>query len=160
MTRLILASLLSTAIAGQASALSCLRADVARTFATANEAEAQYVIAVGTMRLLPGESIPEQAGDPNEKQGYSVKTRFDGRLAALDGFTQDAAFPLTVEVECAGPWCGGVPVNRVLVFIERRGDENVLVEGPCPQFAIPATTETLDSALSCLRGEACEAGDF
>lgn len=160
MTRLILASFLSTVIAGQASALSCLPADVARTFAKANEAEAQYVIAVGTIRLLPGEAIPEQTGDPNEKEGYSVKASFAGRLAALDGFTQEANFPLTVDVSCAGPWCGGVPVNRVLAFIERRDGENVLVEGPCPQFAIPATDANTATALSCLRGEDCTEAEF
>jgi len=160
MTRLILASLLSIGIAGQASALSCMQADVARTFEVANSADEQYVIAVGTIRLLPGEKIPQQTGDPNEKQGYSVKASFAGRLAALDGFTQDATFPLTVEVTCAGPWCGGVPLTRVLAFIERRDGENVLVEGPCPQFAVPATDENTAAALSCLRGEECTAEDF
>ncbi len=149
------AALLSAALAGQAQALSCLRPSVQASFAEADSSEAQYVLAVGRVQLLPGETIPDVGDDPNDREGYSVRARFDGQLAAADGFTEDASFPLTVEVGCAGPWCGGVPLERVLVFIERRDDANVLVEGPCPMFVLDATPEVLEGALSCLRGEDC-----
>ncbi|WP_281826448.1 hypothetical protein [Jannaschia rubra] len=155
MRRLILAALISTAMAGQANALSCLRPSVQRSFATASESDAQYVLAVGRIRLLPGEKVPSTGSDPNARQGYSVKARFDGKLAAADGFTEDAAFPLTVQVECAGAWCGGVPLDRVLAFIERRGEENVLVESPCPAFALSARPETIAAAEACLSGGDC-----
>ncbi|WP_179378072.1 hypothetical protein [Jannaschia marina] len=157
MQRALLAALLSTGLATQAAALSCLPASVPGSFRAANEAEAQYVLAVGRVQLLPGERVPEPAGDPNDRQGYSVKARFDGRLAGPEGFTQEAAFPVTVEVECAGAWCGGVPVDRVLAFIERRGEENVLVESPCPMFSLRATPEMVKQAEDCLAGENCEA---
>lgn len=155
MTRLAIAVLLSTALAGQAQALSCLRPSVQSSFAQASEAEAQYMLAVGRLQLLPDEKIPAVGDDPNDRKGYSVQTRFDGRLAAADGFTEEASFPLTVEVGCAGAWCGGVPLDRMLIFVERREGANVLVEGPCPQFALTATPEVVEGALACLRGAAC-----
>ena len=149
------AALLSIFAAGQAQALSCQRPSVQATFRQANEAEVQYVMAVGRLQLLPGEKVPGTGDDPNARQGYSVETRFDGKLAAADGFTEDASFPVRVEVGCAGPWCGGVPLDRVLVFIERREGANVLVEGPCPWFALDATPAVIEGAMSCIRGEAC-----
>lgn len=159
MHRLLLATLLSTALAGQASALSCLRPSVQQTFAEASASAAQYVLAVGRVSLLPGETIPSTGEDPNERKGYAVKARFDGKLASATGFDADASFPLTVQVECAGPWCGGMPVvDRMLVFVERRDGENVLVEGPCPFWTFDAAPDVVTQAESCLRGEDCAAG--
>ena len=155
MSRLILAALLSTALAGQANALSCLRPSVQSSFRTADASEAAYVLAIGRVQPLPGEEIAPADDTPNDRKGYSVRTRFDGRIADAAGFETEASFPLTVEVECAGPWCGGVPLDRNILFVERRGEEIVLVEGPCPLFALDATPEAEAAALSCLRGEAC-----
>ncbi|MCK0168657.1 hypothetical protein MWU52_13945 [Jannaschia sp. S6380] len=156
MTRTILAVLLSTALASPAAALSCLRPSVQASYQAADAAEAQYVLSVGRLQLLPGETIPDTTGtDPNDRQGYTVRTRFDGKLADAGGFGTDAAFPVTVEVECAGAWCGGVPLDRVLLFLERRGEENVLVQGPCPRFALSATPEVVAGAAACLKGEDC-----
>lgn len=146
---------LATAIATQASALSCLQPSVQNSFTAANEAEEQYVMAVGRLTPLPGQSIPEQPEDPNQRQGYTLETRFDGNLASLTGFDQPAAFPVTLEVTCAGPWCGGLPLDDTLYFIERRDGTNVVVEGPCPHFALTATTEVVEGAMACLRGEDC-----
>lgn len=158
MTRVILAALLSTALAGQASALSCLRPSVQATFAQANASASKYVLAVGRVSLAPGTTLPSTGDDPNARTGYSVDARFDGDLASATGFDEKATFPLTVEVTCTGPWCGGVPqqAERMLLFVERRDDANVLVEGPCPFFALAATPEALAAALSCVKGGTCE----
>ncbi|WP_299838597.1 hypothetical protein [uncultured Jannaschia sp.] len=155
MTRLILAALLSTALAGQASALSCLRPSVQSSFQAADTSEADYVLAIGRVQPLPGEEIAPADDTPNDRKGYSARTRFDGEIAGADGFDTTVSFPLTVEVECAGHWCGGVPLDRNIMFVERRGEENVLIEGPCPRFALDATPEAEADVLACLRGEAC-----
>lgn len=153
----LLATLLSTGLSGEALALSCLAPSAAGSFKAASEAEAQYVVAVGRVQLLPGETVPVPTGDPNDKQGYSVKARFDGKLAGADGFEEDATFPVTVEVQCSGPWCGAVPLDRVLAFIERRDGENVIVETACPVFSLKATPAVVDQAEACLSGGPCEA---
>ena len=140
------------ALAQPAAALSCLAPSVATSFAAANAAEAEYVMAVGRFALLPGEAVPEQPDDPNARQGYSVQTRFQGRTATNAGFTEEVTGDVTVEVGCAGPWCGAVPLGRVLVFLERRGDALVLTEGPCPRFALDATAAREDEAIACATG--------
>lgn len=157
MTRLALAALLSVSLAHPAAALSCLRPSVQATFAAASEAEAQYVLAVGRITLLPGETIPSTGEDPNARKGYTVRAQLVGELASATGFDEPASFPLDVQVDCAGAWCGGVPVvERMLVFVERRDGRNLLVEGPCPLWALRATPEVVAQAEACLRGEACE----
>ncbi|MGB3555192.1 MAG: hypothetical protein WBA25_11195 [Jannaschia sp.] len=157
MTRTILAALLATALAGPAAALSCLAPSVEGSFRAADESDAQYAMAVGTLTPLPGEAIPAPSPDPNQREGYVLQTRFEGNLATLDGFDRPATFDVAVEVECAGAWCGGVPVGAKLLFLERREDGNVLVEGPCPRFALAATPENMSGAVACVRGEACAA---
>ena len=137
------------ALAQPAAALSCLAPSVATSFAAADASEAEYVMAVGRLALLPGQTIPEQPDDPNAREGYSVQARFEGRTATTEGFTQDVTGDVTVEVGCTGAWCGGVPLDRVLVFLERRGDDLVLTEGPCPQFALDATPAREAEAIAC-----------
>ncbi len=160
MLRPIPTALLALTLAQPAAALSCAPSSVQTSFIHANEAEAQYVMAVGRVQLLPGERIPPPAANPNEREGYEVKGRFDGNLATLEGFETPASFPVTIRVECAGPWCGGVPLDRVLAFVERTESANVITEGPCPRDVLPATAENVESALACLRGETCEPGAF
>ncbi|CTQ49301.1 hypothetical protein [Jannaschia donghaensis] len=157
MNRFAIAAVLSTCVAGQAAALSCLPTSVAATFQLASEAEAEYVVAVGRFQPLPNQSLPGTGDDPNDKKGYSLKGRFGGRLGGPDGFTQEAVFPVTVEVRCDGPWCGGVPLDRVVAFIERREGENILVANPCSVFSLSATPQVVDQAEVCLAGGPCEA---
>lgn len=157
MKRTILATVLSLGTAGQAVALSCAPVSVASSFEAASTSEAIYAVAVGRVRVLPGQTLPGTGDDPDNRKGYSVEARFDGKLAAADGFTQDAAFPVTVQVDCAGAWCGGIPVNRTLAFIERREEGNFLVSGPCTLFAMDATPVRVAEAEACLAGGPCEA---
>ena len=158
MIRILLTTFLSFALAGQAQALSCMAPSFASSFKTANEADASYVLVLGQLEPLPGETIPEDQGvGPNDREGYSVQVRFEGKMATPTGFDHDVSFPLTVEVTCAGPWCGGVPRDRIIAFVERRGEENILVEGPCPRFALSANPERVAAAESCVTDGICDA---
>ncbi|TFL18384.1 hypothetical protein [Jannaschia formosa] len=149
--RTILAALMAATLAQPAAALSCLQPSVASSFGHAQESPLTYVLATGRMTPLPGTARPV----PRESlQVSSVqRARLDGHLASLSGFDRPISVPVQVETYCAGPWCGGVPEGEVLLFLEKRGDTYVLLEGPCPQFALTATPEALDEALACLRGE-------
>lgn len=152
------AGVLSVTMAGQAVALSCAAPTVEASFAAADAADAQYALAVGKITLLPGWGIPERDANDPEPKGYIVKARFDGNLASTTGFDSQAAFPLTVEVICVTNVCGAVPQEEVLVFVERREGENVLVEGPCPRFALPATPEIQAEAIACVTEGGCGEG--
>lgn len=159
----ILSLAMLAALADPAQALSCLRPTVQASFAAADAAEADYVLAVGRLALFPGVRLPPPVEEGEAPVPYALRAVFEGHLATLDGFTDPARFDLMVEVDCEGPWCGAVPLGDedLLLFVERRpvGGEvaNVLVEGPCPRWALTATPEVVEGAVACLRGEGCEA---
>ncbi len=160
MRRAALGALLALAAAQPAAALSCLPVTATGVYAEAAASEANYAVALGRLALEPGETIPSTGDDPTDRQGYTVRARFEGALAQAGGFDQPAAFPLEVRVECAGLWCGAVPLmDRMIAFIELRGDGEppLLVQGPCPFHVLPATAETVAQIEGCLRGEACSA---
>ncbi|MEM7488821.1 MAG: hypothetical protein AAF390_06815 [Pseudomonadota bacterium] len=156
MTRTSIAAILSLAMTGQAAALSCVAPTVASSFSAADAADSAYALAVGEVTLLDGEAIPEQTGDPNDKQGYAVEAQFAGHMASLEGFDQPATFPVRVQVDCVSAWCGAPPEGEVLVFLERQDDAIVLVEGACPRFSFPATEEVKAAATACLNGDCPE----
>ncbi|MFO6465250.1 hypothetical protein ACK8OR_12720 [Jannaschia sp. KMU-145] len=159
MIRTALLAALTLAVAQPAMALSCLRPTVQSSFQHADQSEAQYTLAVGRIRVLPGQTIPEQPDDPNQRQGYELQARFQGQLASATGFDTPADFPVTLKVECVAAWCGGVPLDRVLAFVERTEDGNLITEGPCPRDLLQASPEALKQAMACIRGEPCEATD-
>ena len=147
--------LLASLPATQTAALSCLRPSVQASFREAQAAEATYVLALGRLAVPGGSALPPAGYRPGAKP-YSVEATFEGMLATLRGFDRPARVPVAVEVGCAGPWCGAAPVDQeLLFFLERRGDGFALEEGACPRWALGATPEAVDAALSCLRGEGC-----
>ena len=157
MTRAILTILLSTCVAGQAAALSCLAVSVPRSYQAAAASESQYVVALGQVDLLPGEVAPEPdpEGDPNAREGYVLEAQFTGFLGGPEGFERTAVFPVTVEVRCAAAWCGSVPVERTLAFVEQRDGTNVIVADPCASFAMDASEANVAAAEACLAGGDC-----
>ncbi|MEM7641102.1 MAG: hypothetical protein AAF366_01075 [Pseudomonadota bacterium] len=146
---------LMLAIAQPAAALSCQRPSIAGTFNALNAAEETYIMVRGTVASLPGEQS-EPEGELNERQSYVVQAQFTGDMATASGFDRPLDIPLTVEVGCAGPWCGGVPEGEVIAFLEQRNGRYVLAAGPCPFSALTASEEAQVQAMSCLRAEACE----
>lgn len=157
MIRFALAFALSIALTGPALALSCLQPDVRRAYADADANPDEYIIAVGRLTPLPGQSIPQQPSDPNIRKGYSILTRFEGRFATHSGFGHLADADVLLQVDCLGPWCGAQPRGETLMFLLRRDGRLILEAGPCPAVIFPATPDALSLALSCLNGGPCAA---
>ena len=141
-------------MAQPALALSCLRPDVARTYQIAHESPATYVLAKGTITVREGEVVHPGVNQP-AIEDYTVRATFEGRLASPDGFDEPAEGDLTIEIGCAGNWCGGVPGGEVIAFIELRDGAAYLAQGACPQNTFAATPEIEAAALSCLTGGEC-----
>lgn len=154
MIRLCLTTLVVLFITGPALALSCLRPSVATTFAGAAASDATYRLVLGKIDLLPGQ-IPRVFNGQTAGEPYTLKARFSGRQGGTDGFRRPVAFPVTLDIGCAGPWCGSVPRGEVLMFVEARGADHALELGACPHFALPATPETIAQARQCLAGGPC-----
>ena len=139
-----------------AHALSCLRPSVADSYAMADHSDARFVVVLGRLEPMAGVTIPEPGGDLNAREGYSVEVAFTGRMGTRDGFGATRTMPVTVKVECVGAWCGGVPTEEAIMFLERAEDDRLLlVESACPRWVLPATAENIDAVEACLSGGAC-----
>jgi len=143
--------------AGRAEALSCLRPSVESSFTTAQASSHEYVMAVGSVILAPGQQVPDAVGE-NVRSDVTLDARFTGDLASAGGFVTPADMPLALDLTCAGPWCATPPAGEVLAFIQRDADGgHRLTLGPCPQFALGVQDDTRARALACLRGGSCAA---
>ena len=130
----------ASSFATSASALSCMRPDIAQTMESAKTSEDLYYIVVGQFSYTPLPKKP-RSNDPNAPLNgigsHVVKAAFNGRFLSTDArFDAPAkAVPVDIDVSCAGPWCGGPPRNgdEVIAFVKSRPGQPLLLEiGPCP----------------------------
>ena len=131
-----------------ASALSCMRPDIAQTMEKVKASDEIYYILVGTFNSTP---VPKSKATSSGKTGspnapvraingigpHNVQAWFDGRILSNDARYDSPVshMPIDVAVSCAGPWCGSAPANerKVIAFVKARPSQSMLLEaGPCP----------------------------
>ncbi|PWK61680.1 hypothetical protein [Roseicyclus mahoneyensis] len=123
--------------AGPAAALSCMRPEIATSFAMAAESPDDFVLAVGRLvRSGPDRTEGVPGPNPGERGSYSFAARFEGNLASPRGFDIPRSFDVTVEVECFSVWCGSPSLGENgLYFFRRDGaDDHALIAGLCGGF--------------------------
>lgn len=130
--------------ASSASALTCLESSIIDSFQNADERPEAFVIGLGTVTRT-GDDVPDgpDTGDPDNRVGYSFPAQFVGGLAGLDGFGEERALDLTVEVQCAASWCGGSVFGEYgLYFLRSDGAGQYAFESTvCPLYAFEDVTE-------------------
>ena len=136
----------------QASALSCARPDVVRTFQEAAASNKTYFVIHGDFTI---------SGDaPNPAPvAQSFEASFSGRLLTKAGFTQQVAFPLTVNATCAGDWCGKLELDaKYVAFVESPEEQKFVLElDACSSLAIRLPDQDAIKRLeNCAQGGACE----
>ncbi|WP_099824296.1 hypothetical protein [Oceaniglobus indicus] len=150
--RLVVTGLMVLAMAGQAAALSCRAPDAQRSFDAAAKSDGNFIVVHGRFAFDAGE-LPR--GDNQSQQPpVAIPARFEGAGLTVEGFTTPLAMGVTLNVSCAGPWCGGIGADiDYLAFLERRIGGYVLEIGPCPQWAFQTpSTQILDQMRTAIRG--------
>ena len=132
----------ASSFATSASALSCMRPDIAQTMETAKASEDLYYIMVGQFSYTPlPKTKKPQFNNPNAPMNgigaHTVKATFNGRfLSNVAQYDAPAMrVPVDIDVSCTGPWCGGPPQNgtEVIAFVKSRPGQPLLLKvGPCP----------------------------
>ncbi|WP_375688697.1 hypothetical protein [Pseudooceanicola sp. LIPI14-2-Ac024] len=144
-------------VAGPALALSCARPDVTRSFQEAAAAETAYVIVHGTLDF-DAAALPEQDLTQPGPESTPVAARIEGLALTPKGFSIPFDQPVTLDVQCLGPWCAGAePGSDVLAFVERDDTGFTLRLSPCPgtAFFAPSAAD-LQRVTACLQGRNCE----
>ncbi|EAR50622.1 hypothetical protein OG2516_12261 [Oceanicola granulosus HTCC2516] len=147
--------------ATQSAALSCLPSDISRAYRDAAESADSYVILQGAFRFDAAALPPAVQSGDGVAAADAVPADFQGIAYDPAGGTRPYSGPVTLQPECAGPWCGRIePGGEVLAFVRLEDGALTLALDPC--FANVFTDPSADTVATleaCLAGEACgEAG--
>lgn len=158
MKSVILAAIASMVLTGQAQALSCMRPDVARTFAWASDADESYIILHGTFAFTQPAPFDAQNMTPTSTQRPAI---FNGRYLGADDFVDAPPLDVTLEFSCLSAWCGSMQNgDEVVAFVEQSDDGYALRIDPCYSTIFNPTDDTLRRVTSCMRGTGCDAVQF
>ena len=137
-------------VAGQAQALSCLAPDPVTSFNRANDSDLPYIALLG--RITVTGPVPAEITAP-----LTLPARLTGAGLTEEGFTAEFAEEITLNLTCAGPFCGFLPgAEPVLVYARVDEGAPVVDLAPCGEWVFPAPDADLTETLAaCMRGEAC-----
>lgn len=137
--------------ASQASALSCMAPDPIDSFAQASASTESYILVLG--------EIAYDTADWPENSDTMVSGRLVGKALTAGGFDDPYNGPISLNVTCAGPFCGTVqPDVPALVFAQIGSDSLLADVPPCGGWVFEnPTSETLRDMGNCLRNGGCSA---
>lgn len=144
----------------QAAALSCLAPMPQDLYARAAEAPQTYFAVAGTLRFDPAllpEGLPAPDG-PQPPALTEVPGRIEGMGLGPGGFQHPFAADVTLDVTCAGPWCGSLTGrDELLAFLRQDADGSLHLElGPCGPFGIRNPhASVLDTVAACFAAGGC-----
>lgn len=151
----ILIVIVASLIGSQASALSCMQADIASSYLGAVASDERYAILVGQITYNRGNYSKEEL-----EEGVDIPAQFVGRQLGRNSYSTPLTQDMTVNVGCFGPWCGYVNDSpNMISFVQIRDDGSYhLVGSPCPGSQYPADDPEIWRTLQmCLNGRECEA---
>ena len=151
-----LAAVLALTAAGQAAALSCLRPDPETTFDQIAALPEPWFVLRGVLTFDPA-LLPENDLSNSEQSYAPVPAQFRGKGLTRQGFTADYISPVTLQVECAGPWCGSAESGLDALYFVRADPEGAtVVASPCGEFVFPdPSEEVLARMVECLNAGTC-----
>lgn len=143
-------------ISGQAHALSCMRPDPIETFQRVAAAPESYFVLYGEL-TFDETLLPPGVGDNNTRAPAPIPAQFRGMGLTRDGFTSSYVSPVTLQIGCAGPWCGSAKSGGdALYFVQADEPPVTMVAGPCGGMIFPDPSDAvLDMLTSCMQGGAC-----
>ncbi len=141
----------------QAAALSCMVPDVTAAYRTAQAAAKRHLVVLGTLHFDQAR-LPRANGNESPPR-TPIAARLTGQALTESGF--DFAFdrPITLEVLCWGPWCGGAGSGtRYLAFLREGAEGHVLSADPCGTMLFQDPSgQALETVARCVREGRCPA---
>lgn len=141
-----------------AVALSCMPHSVEATFAQAQAAKERFVIVQGRLDFDQKQiSKYRNKHDPNPRD-LAIDAQFTGRSLSGNGFSTPFVKPVSLVLECYGPWCASAKAGaEVLAFVELGAGGNVISTNPCGGHLFTEPTQKMIRAVKrCFAGGACK----
>lgn len=151
-------ALLAALAAGPAQALSCLPPDAVRLYQTAEAAKAPFYIVAGEVEVTGPVNLP----DPDDERPAITQARITGTGLSGGGFEVPFDQPVTLEISCLGPWCGGVDgLTGKLIVAVAAGEAGLTLRiGPCGGDVVRWTADGEARLLACHRDGDCRLKQF
>jgi len=152
-------TLAATLWAGQASALSCVRPDVAQSFQHVAASSDVYVVLLGEFSF----NAPLSQGATLNRVDVQLPARFTGQYLGPERFVNGQDLNVTLNFTCAASWCGSMASGEdgTLAFARQTSQGYVLDVGPCGgRVFANATPHQVQRVEACVRGESCEIGNI
>ncbi len=152
MIRLGAMSVLFTALATQAMALSCMPPNIAHTFNYLHASPKTYVMGLGKITAM--ETIPEYV----RGEERHISAEFKGVFLGTSGRTKQQSLLLTVDTTCVSVWCGNFPKTdkQMLVFLQKTDVGYQMESSPCGgHFKISPTSKDIRTLKQCLKNNGC-----
>lgn len=155
MKHLLLAAMIAT-VAGQVHALSCIRPDPIETFQRLAAAPESYFVLYGEMTFDEAE-LPAGVSMDQFRAPDPISARFEGKGLTRAGFTNDYVSDVTLQIGCAGPWCGSARSGVDAVYFVAATDPPVTMQaGPCGGMIFEEPSDAvLEMLTTCMQGGAC-----
>ncbi|MFY0311465.1 hypothetical protein ACFMBG_16365 [Leisingera sp. D0M16] len=124
----------------------------------AAKSDSVFNVIAGELRFDESLLPQSHSGNPNDSPPLTrIPAQLSGKMLEGKHFSGRVNVPAVLEVECLGPWCGGMKSGADhLFFAEQRGGELVIRAGACGGFVFDDTSEVRRQVLECHRGGACE----
>ncbi len=144
------------ALGSPLQALSCLPTDPLLTFAEMTAESEGFILLHGTLDFdtdaLPAfiETDPTPAPAP-------IDATFTGTELTATGDSAVMTIPATLQITCAGPWCGSASSGQeAVIFAAGDTDAIDVFIGPCGgQVFYDPTPEMVAALTACLQDGAC-----
>lgn len=141
---------------GQVDALSCMRADPIATFQRLAAAPEAYFVLYGRLSF-DEDALPAGVSNGAAPTPAPIPGRFVGKGLTRQGFTNTYVSNVTLQIGCAGLWCGSARSGVDAVFFVPASDPPVTLQaGPCGGmiFENPAD-DVLAMLTACMQGGPC-----
>lgn len=152
MKRLGLTAMFLAVLASQASALSCLPPNIARTFNQVNDAPDVYVMGLGVLTAT-GQIPKYKEGKPRH-----ISAQFKAVFLGTSGLSAEQDMAVTVDAICYASWCGGFPKTdeKMIAFLKKTGAGYRLESNPCDgHFKIAPSPKEIRLLQKCLKRGGC-----
>lgn len=138
-----------------ALALSCLPYSHTQAFLDADASADNYLVVLGRLDFDSG-NLPRTDG-VTEARGATFSAQATGNSLSYAGFITPFRQSITVHIDCAGVWCGGLEAgHRYLMFLRQTGGGYRLDQMLCETNAFYEPTPDMEADIvTCMQGGPC-----